>query len=189
MLDKEHIAATNSSTMARIKVSCGIAPTIITVEFADELIAIGAQVERLLSDNGRITAWLDNGVVISSVIIDGEWPKSFESIIDPLHRGAKFTPVPDGFNDALMSILPFSADAKAANVTVMGDKIELISSDTASASATVDGLKCEKQCAFSAVQLKAMLALGDEWDLSKFPMVPFRQKESGITGGFAGVRV
>lgn len=189
LIDRNSIAATNSSTMARIDATCGIPPTIITAEFADELISQNAQVTRLLSDNGRITAWLDNGLVLSSVVIDGVWPKSFDSVIDPLHRGAKFTPVPEDFAAALQSILPFSSDSKAANVTMLGDKIELVSSDTASASATVDGLKCIKQCAFSAVQLRAMLALGDEWDLSKFPMVPFRHKDSGIVGGFAGVRV
>ncbi len=189
LIERDYIAATNSSTMARVKAACGIAPTIITLEFAAELIAQGAQVTRLLSAGGRITAWLDNSVVLSSVIIDGAWPKSFESVVDPLHKGAKFTPVPEGIAAALQSILPFSADAKTANITMLGDKMELVSSDTASASATVDGLVANKQCAFNAAQLTAVLALCDEWDLSKFPMVPFRSKERGITGGFAGVRV
>lgn len=189
LIERDYIAATNSSTMARVKAACGIKPTIITLEFAAELIAQGAQVTRLLSADGRITAWLDNNVVLSSVVIDGAWPKSFESVIDPLHKGAKFTPVPEGIAAAMQSILPFSADAKTANITMLGDKMELVSSDTASASATVDGLKADKACSFNAAQLSAMLALGDEWDLSKFPMVPFRSKERGITGGFAGVRV
>ncbi len=36
-------------------------------------------------------------------------------------------------------------------------------------------------------QLRAVLQLGNEWDLTKFPMVPFRDKKVGISGGFAGV--
>lgn len=187
LLEKGYIATTNTSVMAKMNAACGITATVITSEFANEVIAQGMQVTHLLSDNGRITAWFENGVVLSSVVVDGAWPKSFESIIDPLMRGAKFTAVPGDFVDALQSVVPFSDDGKSANVTFDGDKIELVSSETASASATVDGLRAPPS-AFNVNQLRAVATLAAEWDLSKFPMVPFRDKERGISGGFAGVR-
>jgi DNA polymerase III sliding clamp (beta) subunit (PCNA family) len=186
LIEKRYIAATNASTMAKMDVSCGIAPTIITAEYANEVLMQAATPTHMLSEGGKITTWFDNGVILSSVIIDGAWPKAFETVIDPLMRGAKFSAIPEGFMEALQSVVPFSSDEKIANVTLNGDKIELISSETASASATIDGLKAPP-CAFNVNQLRAVRQLATEWDLSKFPMVPFRNKKQGISGGFAGV--
>jgi hypothetical protein len=189
LLATNHIASTNTSIMAQMVAPCGIADTIITAEFASEIIAQGQKVTHLLSSNGRVTAWFENGLVLSSVIIDGAWPKSFDTVVGPLHKGAKFTPVPEGFAEALQMIVPFSTDGAKANITINGDKIELVSSETASASVTVDGLATSGQCAFNVEQLRLVLSMAADWDLGKFPMVPFRDKKRGIIGGFAGVRV
>lgn len=189
LIEEKYIAATNATIMAKVNASTAIKPTIITAEFAAEIIAQGVNVTRLHSENGRATAWFENGVVVSSVIIDGVWPRSFETIIDPLVRGAKFTSIPAGFDEALESIVPFSSDNKNANVTMNADKMELVSSEIASASIVVDGLRAPSESSFNVNQLRCVLGLAKEWDLSKFPHVPFRDKERGIIGGVAGVRV
>lgn len=188
-VEVDHIAATNSSVMAKIDARCGIAPTILTAEFVNELISQDVQIDRLLSANGRVTAWLENGVILSSVIIDGMWPKSFDAVVGPTAKSAKFTEIPDTFIESLQSIAPFSEDSKAANVTIAGDKLELVSSETASASVTVEDLNAPAQCAFNVNQLRAVTELAREWDLAKFPIVPFRDKARGIVGAIAGVKV
>lgn len=163
-------------------------PCTLPVFLLDELLRIDLQpVTAVQLQGGGVTLHLPDGIIVRSVTVHGDWPKSPIEILDVMHKGAKCKGMPaEEIAEAVSAVLPFAQDLAAPVIELEGEEVRVRGAESLGARLQVRGMRAQAKCAFRAEPLKLCLALATAWDLSNPHRVPFVGL-NGVRGGIAGM--
>jgi DNA polymerase III sliding clamp (beta) subunit (PCNA family) len=153
----------------------------------DELTRIGRDPSHITVVEGYARFYLPGDVVLLTRLQADAWPESAMQLIDEFHKDVSFKAVPPVLAQSIDRVKPFCADPKSPIVQLNGTRV---SAGGGEMSAEIKGFKSSfGVCAFRIEPLLAVLAHATHVDWSKFPRVPWTDKNTQTRGVIVGLKL